>query len=170
MTQQSFNSAFQNLMVAQLPPPDPHQMAIEIVRRDRLRTRVLAGLSLLCWCIATAGMLLLIYGLDRLVIYVRIADSGLVQPGAPAHPTTGPISAQTMQMLWGTSLLHHSLPLVAVSIGALMLAALFTVMLVFSSRKATLNHINMTLTHMSQELMQMRQLQRAENAPAVPTK
>ena len=165
MTQQNFNSAFQHLMYAQLPPPNPHQIAMDIVRRDRWRVRLLAILSLICWLIATAGMLLLVYGLNKLVIYIRIADSPVAQSARPSEPVTMSLSPQTVQMLNGTSLLHHSLPLVAGSIAAFMLAALFTVMLVFSSRKATLNHINMSLVQMSQELLQMRQAQQAGSAP-----
>ena len=157
MTPDDFNSAFLAAAGRQLPfaPHDPRYIAHEILRRDGWRTRILAGLSLLFWLLAGAGMLLLVYGLDRFVIFVRISDF-------PSGGQRGPASTQAWhaapqdRMLWGTSLIHHSLPYVAGSIVALMLAALFTVLLIFSSRRATLNRINISLMQISEQLKQAK--------------
>jgi hypothetical protein len=143
--QNNFNSAFADAMKNQLPPAlhDPHFIAYEMVRRDQQRTRIYAALALFFWLVGTAGMLLLAIGLDRLVLYLRIGGR------MPSHGDD--------EMLWGTSLIHHSLPFIEGSVVALMLAALFTVLLVFSSRQATLNRINLSLMQISEELKQMRQ-------------
>ena len=101
-------------------------------------------------------MLLLVYGLNRFVIYIRIAH--FAWDSSMGSPATQPLPSEAeRQMFWGTSLIHHSMPYIACSIGALMLAALFTVLLVFSSRRATLTRINLSLMQISEELRQMRQ-------------
>ena len=166
MTTNDFNRAFQDVSASQLAPPsaDPGRIVEQMLRRDQRRTRFLAGLSLLFWLIGVAGMLLLLLGLNRLVIFIRIADN-MPWNAAPAHvqPLTAPLplyaaptrsisSAPLEQMLWGTSLIHHSIPFVAASLLAVMLAALFTVLLVFSSRTATLNRINISLARLSEQL------------------
>jgi type II secretory pathway pseudopilin PulG len=59
-------------------------------------------------------------------------------------------------MLHGTEPLHHGLWVVAGAIVSLLLAALFTVLLVFSSRRATLRQINVSLMEISEQLKQLR--------------
>ena len=94
-------------------------------------------LSLLFWLFGTAGMLLLVYGLNRLVISIRVfgvlPSGGAAMTGATTQPWPG---GPEEQMFWGTSLIHHSLPYIAGSMISFLLAALFTVLLVFSSRRA----------------------------------
>ena len=53
--------------------------------------------------------------------------------------------------------LHHSLEACMAAVPALLLAALGTVWLVFSSRRATLNQINLSLAEISEQLRRMRQ-------------
>lgn len=197
MTPHDFNSAFENLLARGLPPPpDPTAVARAVVRRDTVRTRVLAVLAVVFWLAAGAGMLVLLYGLNELVIFIRIADwdnaSSLVSqsPSPYAVPTTAPVapppttapvggacgvpagapagpvvvvggrsttlSAWQRQMLRGTSYIHHAIPWVAGSVGALMLAAVFTVMLVLSSRRGVLNRINISLQQISEQLHELR--------------
>ena len=156
MSQDDFNSAFGDLLAQPFaPPPDPRQIALKIVRKDDRRTRILAGLCLLFWLLGTAGILLLVYGLNRLVIYIRIAD---MVPNE--HERTGrlPIIPEAeLQKLWGTDLIHHSIPYIAGSVVSLLLAALFTVLLILHSRKATLNRININLRQISEQLRQMNE-------------
>jgi Flp pilus assembly protein TadB len=52
--------------------------------------------------------------------------------------------------------LHHGLLILAVLIVPLLLAALFTILLVFSSRRATLRQINISLMEISEQLKQLR--------------
>jgi hypothetical protein len=171
MTQDDFSKNFLNLAAGELPPArDPNDLAREIVRRDKGRTRLLACASLFFWLLATAGMLLLVYGLNRFIIAMRISNvsravatscdpaTNQAMSDATTQPTTQALFARAAedQMSWGTSLLHHSMPYIAGAIVSLMLAALFTVLLVFSSRRATLNRINISLMQMSEQLREMR--------------
>jgi hypothetical protein len=152
---------FQSMYQGQSGQPslsaDPRLLAMEIVRRDHGRTRVLAALASLLWLAGTAGMLVLVIGLNQLVLFIRIADwdkaSSITRPS-----TTQPfvLSTWDQQMLEGTSFIHHSMPWVGGSIIALLLAALFTVLLVFSSRQATLSRINMSLMMISEQLRRMQ--------------
>jgi hypothetical protein len=151
MTQFDFNSSFRNLLSDPMPPaPDPRLIAFELFRRDQLRTRVLAALSLLFWLLGTAGIFLLTFALNRLVIDVRVESYRSAHPGMFFIPSTD------MQVARLTDFIHHSLPYVEASVVALMLAALFTVALIFSSRQATLNRINISLMQISEQLRQMQ--------------
>src|SRR5579884_1955232 len=99
MTQSQFNAAFQNQMNQQLDPPphDPRYITNQILQRDQRRTRILAALSLLFWFIGTAGMLLMVVGLDRFILMMRIEQ---VLPGSAS-------------VLSGTDLIHHSIPFIS---------------------------------------------------------
>jgi hypothetical protein len=115
---------------------------------------ILAGLSLLFWLAGTTGMMVMVVGLNQLVIYIRIApylDSTLT------HQRNQTLSEADIQRFWGTDLIHHSMPWIGGSVVALMLAALFTVLLIFSSRRATLHRINLSLKLISEQLKQMHQ-------------
>jgi hypothetical protein len=154
MTPGDFHSAFERLISKDLPPPpDPYRLAREVVDRDQRRTRWLAALSVACWLLAAAGMLLLLYGLDRLVIFIRIADWNVA---TGVHPASQPLTRWESQMFRGTQFIHRSIPWVAGAVVALMLATMFTVWLVFSSRRATFNRINISLIEISEQLRQMR--------------
>jgi hypothetical protein len=112
-------------------------------------------------------LVLLCVGLDRFVIYVRIMDH---LPDPPAKDKDNPdrnapfpdsrpfsIPPRTVQMLHGTQLLHQSIWYIAGSVAALFLAALCTVLLVITSRRATLRQINLSLMELSEQLKQLRQ-------------
>jgi hypothetical protein len=154
MTQSDFNTAFQQQVSGQLEPPphDPRYITSQILRRDQRRTRILAALSLLFWLIGAAGMLLMVAGLNRFVGLMRIGDFPWNN-----HNAIGWSVPLEDQVSWGTDLLHHSIPFIECSIVSLMLAAFFTVWLIFSSRQATLNRINISLMEMSRQLRSPRE-------------
>ena len=153
MTENDFQSAFRGVATGQAKPsPAARDIAMELLRRDHQRARLLAALSLLFWLLGVSGMLLLVYGLNQFVIFVRIADWN----AAGLHSRTAHLTPWDAQMLDGTTLLHHSMPYIAASIISLMIAALFTVLLVLSSRQATLNRINVSLMQLGDQLRQMR--------------
>src|SRR5207248_502743 len=128
---------------------------------------ILAALSLLFWLAGAAGMLVLLYGLNRFIIFIRIVPNMPWSieriPVTVAAPTTRISDVSTDMMLWGTSFLHHSLPYVPASVVALTLAAILTVLLIFSSRRSTLNRINLSLAELSE------QLKRAGLTPPAPS-
>lgn len=145
MTEHELIQAMRELIAkASSDAPDPRLLAREISRGDQQRIRWLAGLSIFFWLLAAAGLVLLCVGLDRFVIYARIANF---------PPAT---RFDTEQMLRGTSLIHHTIWIVAGSVGSLFLAALCTVLLVTTSRRATLRQINFSLMELSEQLKQLR--------------
>lgn len=166
MSENDLARALQALISRELPaPPDPRQIAQEIIRGDQGRVRLLAWLSVLFWLLGAAGLILLVIGLDRFVIFVRVSDFYRAHPEHVAKPEPGmPLSQADIQMLNGTQLLHKSLPLVGGSVVSLLLAALCTVLLVFSSRRATLRQINLSLLAISEQLRQMRPMAHGESA------
>jgi hypothetical protein len=102
-------------------------------------------------------MLALIYGLDRFVLFIRVVPN---LPWSLSQNTPGPLTRPSADsqniMLWGTSFIHHSIPYLAGSAAALMLAALCTVRLIVCTRRATLNRINLSLAQLSESLRQIR--------------
>jgi hypothetical protein len=159
MSEQELARALQELIARQQSGlPDPRELTAEILRRDPWRVRLLAGLSVLFWLVAAAGLILLVVALDRLVVYIRTADVLQSRGAAEVHAGQAhPLPPVRLEMLHGTSLLHHSVPLVVGSVGALLLAAVFTVLLVFSSRRTTLRQINISLMALSEQVRQLRQ-------------
>lgn len=53
-------------------------------------------------------------------------------------------------------MLHHSIPLIAGSIVSLMLGAVCTLLLVYTSRRATLRQLNAGLLQISEQLRELR--------------
>ena len=164
MTHDNFSSSLQDLVARQLrhAPHEPQYIANEMLRRDRWRTRILAFLSLLFWLAGTAGMMVLVYGLNRFIIFMRISGAFPRSPAFHAGAATQPDAIRLNEASrdlsdWGTLFIHHSMPYVGGSIIALLLAALFTVMLIFSSRQATLNRINISLMQLSEQLRLLRE-------------
>jgi hypothetical protein len=154
MTEQELIQALRELIAkASADAPDPRLLAREISRRDQLRIRLLASLSLFFWLFAAAGLVLLCVGLDRFVIYVRIMD---YDPIVPRSDPGWPLDPRTQEMLRGTNLIHHTIWVVAGSAVSLFLGALCTVLLVTTARRATLGQINLSLMELSEQLKQLR--------------
>ena len=164
MSDQELAQAMRELIARQATGlPDARQLTADVMRLDRGRVRLLAACSIFFWVLAAAGLLFLVFGLDRLVVFIRIRDFPGFIPATPnktgAAPATSPADAERIrdwQMLHGTEPLHHGLWVVAGAIVSLLLAALFTVLLVFSSRRATLRQINVSLMEISEQLKQLR--------------
>src|SRR4051794_25706591 len=92
--------------------PSAHEIALEVVRRDQRRTRLLAAVCLLLWVLGAAGMLLLVVGLNEFVMGVRLNNTRLsYRPSAQrAAEQSGDINTprDDGRIVWddGTSLLH----------------------------------------------------------------
>lgn len=159
MTEQELIQALRDLIAkTSTDSPDPRLLARDINRSDQRRIRWLAGLSIFFWLLAAAGLMLLVLGLHHLVVYVRTADHyPAAQPKEPFAPRNQPhADTREIYMLRGTGMIHHSLGVVAGSVGALFLAALCTVLLVTTSRRATLRQINLSLMELSEQVRQLR--------------
>jgi hypothetical protein len=154
MSEKELARAIQDVIAAQnRTVPDARQVVEEFTRRQQRRVRCLAGLSVLFWLLAVAGLILLVVGLDRFVIFVRVSDFPATQERSPLTETK---HVPTQAMLHGTSLLHHSIALIGGSVLALLLAALCTIVLIFTSRRATLHQIQLSLLALSEQLEELR--------------
>jgi hypothetical protein len=113
-------------------------LAEEVLRRDRRRVRALAWLCAALWLAAAAGLALLVVSLDRLVISIRVSEAAAAPAGT--------------DLLHGTGLFHHSVPVLLGCAACLLAAALCTVWLVVSSRQATLRQISVSLMQLSERI------------------
>ena len=145
MSEQELIQALQELITRHARPPEPRHLSLELMARDRWRVRLLAGLTALLWLGGITGILYMVFWFNRFII------------------AFGPMDADRTGAWYASELfhakmeLHHSLEACLAAVPALLLAALGTVWLVFSSRRATLNQINLSLAEISEQLRQMRQ-------------
>src|SRR5690348_11320156 len=143
MSEQELVRALQDLVARHSPPVDPGRLSSEIMARDRWRVRLLAGVTALLWLGGMAGVLYMIFWFNRFIIAYA--------PAAPAD--TDDVAAwRAGEQFHAKMELHHSLEACLAAVPALLLAALGTVWLVFSSRRATLNQINLGLADISDQL------------------
>lgn len=158
MSDQELSKALHGILSKEpLASHEPRQLAMEVMRSERRRFRLLAALSIVFWSVAAGGLLLLLVGLNRFVIFVRISDLPAPRVDvAPAPDQVIVVTNEQRQMLEGTSLLHHSIPVVAGSVVALMLGALCTLLLVHTSRRATLRQLSAGLLEISAQLRELR--------------
>jgi hypothetical protein len=167
MSEQDLIRALQDLVARHSRPIDSRQLSAEILARDRLRIGVLAGLTALLWLGGIAGLLYMVFWFNRFIIAyeptelttLRASEEGRGKSGNESGKAEDPRrwSLLTMEQFHAKMELHHSLEGCLVAVPTLLLAALCTVWLVFSSRRATLNQINISLAEISEQLRQMRQ-------------
>ena len=173
-----FNPAFRDQLAKPLASlPSAHEIANDIVRRDQRRTRLLAIVCLVFWIAAVSGLVLMVTGLNEFLMGVRLGNarrflqpstersanaSKSTLPDQPDSTSTDAGHARDGQRqpdggdgaYWddGTGLFHHTLPLIDGSLALLLLAGASTVLLTFSSRRTTLNRINISLAQISDQL------------------
>jgi hypothetical protein len=148
MSEQELIQALQQLISRHSRPAEPRQLSTEMMVRDRWRVQLLAGLTALLWLGGIAGMLYMVFCFNRFVIAY-----------GPATPTDAgrPEAWYASDQFHAKMELHHSLEACLVAVPVLLMAALCTVWLVFSSRRATLSQINLSLAEITEQLRQMRQ-------------
>jgi hypothetical protein len=119
---------------------DPRQMANNIIARDRRRVRVLAGVAIVFWVIATAG-----------IVWLALMYFFMVEPRLNAY-AAGRAQLETDWKDWARAgdMAARSL---LVCLASLLLAAVSTVVLILLSRHATLRQINASLSELSDQLI-----------------
>jgi hypothetical protein len=148
MGDQEIVRALQELLARHSSPAAPRRLSSEIISRDRRRIGLLAGVTALLWLGGIAGVLYMIFWFNRFII---------AYAPAPPRDATDPVEWRAGEQFHAKMELHHSLEACMAAVPALLLAALGTVWLVFSSRRATLNQINLSLAEISEQLRHMRQ-------------
>jgi hypothetical protein len=148
MSEQELIQALQELVARHEPPAEPRRLGAEVIARDHWQIGLLAAVTVLLWLGGIAAVLYMIFWFNRFIIAY-----------SPAPPRDGNIleEVRAASAFHAKMELHHSLEACLVAVPALLLAALGTVWLVLSSRRATLNQINLSLAEISEQLRQMRQ-------------
>jgi hypothetical protein len=147
MSERELIQALQQLIKRHTPALEPRKLSNELMLRDRWRVRMLAGITALLWLGGIAGILYMVFWFNRFIIAYRPLtpmDGGLWE----AWILTDEFHAKME--------LHRSLEYCMVAVPALLLAALGTVWLVFSTRQATLNQINLSLGEIADQLRHLR--------------
>jgi hypothetical protein len=142
---------------------DDRQLARAVVQRDRKRMWLLAGLAVIFWTIAAAGMLF--------VVYVAIFHLYPKQQKLMHDHALGTVSNERLieiQALHFRAVEICTLVVAAAFIAAT-LAASCTLFLIFVSRRATLRQINANLVEIFEQLQQPR-LGTAQASPGVDQK
>jgi hypothetical protein len=153
MSEQELIRALQELVARHAPPLEVRRLSAEVVARDRWRVGLLAGLTALLWVGGIAGVLYMVFCFNRFIIVYSGADPTELR----SLHTQSDADTRKLWEFDAKMNLHHSLEWCEAAVPALLLAALGTVWLVLSSRRATLNQINLSLAEISEQLRQMRQ-------------
>ncbi|HLN29654.1 MAG TPA: hypothetical protein VK395_18050 [Gemmataceae bacterium] len=135
MSERELIKALQELIAKHAPPTSrAGQMAQEISRQEEIRVRFWAAITLLLFAVGAPGLILFFIGMYQFTWHVRLGGS-----------------------FGDTWLITHLMWVFGASAVALLAACVSTVFLVFSSRRATLRQINVSLAEISHQLKQLRQ-------------
>ena len=126
------------------PRAEARRQVERVLARDRRTVRGLTALTLAAW-LATVALVVTVLTLGYLFVYPKFQhifqESGGRRGEAPQQVQT----ALTYVVAWGTAA-------VAGAVGALALAALCTLLLLFTSRRATLRQVNARLLEISEQI------------------
>jgi hypothetical protein len=130
--------------------PDHKQQVWRVLERDRRRVRLLTWLTYAIWLVAEALVLsgLISYGFTfpmQAQLVKRIEEGKLT-----------PRERDEMQRIILMSFQKGTL-VIAFSVAVMATAALVTVLLIQTSRRATLRHANANLAEIAEQLRQLRQ-------------
>jgi hypothetical protein len=128
---------------------DARELTRRILKRDRWRVRLLAGLTIALWSLAALGILLVLSAF--LNLYPK-------QKQLLRDIELGKISAETREGVerFHWMVVEKATVVVAGLVAILALAAIGTVLLVLASRRATLRQVNANLLEISEQLKQLR--------------
>jgi predicted membrane protein len=129
--------------------PNATQLTQDILNRDRRRVHWLTGLTIATWIVA--GLMILVV-LGAFVFTVIPHVKTLTQDINAGNLT----SEQTVRILhMHTVMFLKSSILIAFSVFIMAVAALFTVLLIFASRHATLRQVTANLADVSEQLKKL---------------
>jgi hypothetical protein len=145
MTEKDLSKALLNLnMAPTLAAPDPRQLTLKVLDRDRRRIRLVAGLTTLFWTLTAVGIFCVC------PFYVMIVAPRLHAYQAGRAQLANDWKDWAMVGDWAACW-------IIACIISLLLAALSTVVLILLSRRATLRQINASLADICELLKQLGQ-------------
>jgi hypothetical protein len=122
---------------------DPSEIARQVMKRDRLRIRLLAGTCTFFWVLTVGG-----------VIWLIVFYFAYVVPRLDAY-AAGRLQLENDWKDWIRAF-NAGAEIILTCMVSFLLAALGTVLLVLTSRRATLSQINADLVDISEQLRQLR--------------
>lgn len=128
--------------------PDSRALVANVLERDRWRVHMLSMLTIILWTFAAAGILLVL-----LVLLSLYPKQQQLMRDLHRGQLTEAERDWIQQVLW--AVVEKATVMVAVSVTALVLAALGTVLLVHASRRATIRQLNSSLFAISEQLKQL---------------
>ena len=146
MTEKELGQALLNLEA--FATPDPKRMVKNILAKDQRRVQVWKWLAILTWLLATV------------LIFADLVNFGLIFP-LQAHVLqqidAGTVTAAERDQLQRISLIafEKGTLLIAFAVAIMALAALFSLLLLLASRRATLRQMNASLMEISEQLKQL---------------
>jgi hypothetical protein len=144
MNERELGKALLNVDMAPMPAvPDSGQLTRKVLERDRRRVRLLAGLAILFWALTTAGIICLC------PFYVIVVAPRLRAYHAGRAHLENDWNDWAMAGDWTA---YWILACVIV----LLLAAVSTLLLILTSRRATLRQINANLVIISEQLRRLQ--------------
>ena len=159
MTEKELRDSLLNWDATGSAAPDPRQLTANILARDKRRVRLLTGLTIFFWLLTAVVMLFVLFAHYWFVLprQVHLLDD-LGQKGTILSPDSGSLPPVVFQQVVSANLqiTQMVVKVIAISVLALVLATLSTVLLVFATRRATLRHVNASLVEISEQLKQLR--------------
>jgi hypothetical protein len=150
MTQKDLGKVFLRLGVTELSGlPDVREQTWTILERDRRRVRRLTGITIGAWLLSTVLIFTVLVAFGFL--FPRVAKLRIdVEQGKVTHDQREHLrNEHDLGLMKGTLL-------IAFSVAVLTFAALCTVLLNLTTRRATLRQINASLLVISEQLKELR--------------
>lgn len=152
MNEREMGKALLRFDASLLAPADPRAEARRQVERvlasDRRWVRGLTALTIVAW-LATVALVVAVLVIGDLMVYPKFhklfQDAGGMKGGTAQQVLT----AMTYVVAMGTTA-------VAGAVGALAVSALCTVLLLFTSRRATLRQVNARLLEISEQIKALK--------------
>jgi hypothetical protein len=128
-------------------------LAERVLRRDRLRVRVLTGATILLFLLTVVGIYWNFH-LAKTEIYSKIFECN----DQVFRRDITPVEAQILVLLTDAYMLQFkSILATLVAFGAILVAAVCTILLVLATRRATFRQIRVSLRVLSEQIETMRQ-------------
>ena len=138
---------------------EARQQTMKILHRDKRRVRLLAALTIIFWLLAAGLVYAFLFSFFSL--YADLVpkagghDTGpQLKPAEDVLVPPGNVGPDQLTVL--VRAVYKFLLVISASVEALVFAALFTILLVFASRRALLRQINASLVEISEQLKQLR--------------
>jgi hypothetical protein len=143
--------------------PNATQLTREILKRDKRRVHWLTGLTIATWIVAGLMILIvLVTFLFTVIPRVKTLTRDISAGNLTSDQTVGILNTHTIIFLKSSILIAFAVFIMAV-------AALFTVLLIFTSRHATLRQVTANLAEVSEQLRKLN-APSSKPPPAGPAK